>query len=223
MKNFWIIGLLLAIVSIMTTGCSSCQSENKKQDAPKEQVSIFGSDYDGVLPDLSQSAEHIIALQRQEMYNAVEGGYYVWYETKFSYSDSLKIETLDDVRLVEITSTFQTFSPNLSYTVTDNVAKGHLFPHPTPGLWIEDFDLNNVQVKLTVNDVIERLKQWNGILPPGTFIILRKPVGPQPCNAQYVIGNPFQVIFIDAVTGDVTDWNPAFPRVNVGGPLGEWP
>ncbi len=215
--------LLLAMFSIMVTGCSSCQSENSKQEAPKEKVSIFGSDYDGVLPDLSKGAEHIIALQRQQMYNAVEDGEYVWYETKFTYNDSLKIETLDDIKLVEITSTFQTFAPNLSWTITDNVVKGHLFPHPTPGLWIEDFDLSKAELKLSVSDVIQRLKEWNGIMPPATFIILRKPVGPQLCNAQYVIGNPYQVIFIDAITGDVTDWNPAFPRVNTGTPLGEWP
>lgn len=224
MKKYFLFGFLLAIVSIMATGCSSCQSENNKQDnAPaQEQVTNFNADYDGVVPDLTEGAEHVIALQRQTMFNAVNGGKYYWYETKFTFSDSLKTETLDYVQLMEITSTFQTFEPELCWTITDNAEKGRLFPHPTPGLWIEDFDLSREDIKLDIADVIQRLKEWNGVMPPATSIYLRKPVGPKPCNAQYVAGNPFQVIFVDAVTGDISDWNPAFGG-DFGKPLGEWP
>ena len=66
MKKYFLFGFLLAIVSIMATGCSSCQSENNKQDnAPaQEQVTNFNADYDGVVPDLTEGAEHVIALQR---------------------------------------------------------------------------------------------------------------------------------------------------------------
>ena len=76
MKKYFLFGFLLAIVSIMATGCSSCQSENNKQDnAPaQEQVTNFNADYDGVVPDLTEGAEHVIALQRQTMFNAVNGG-----------------------------------------------------------------------------------------------------------------------------------------------------
>lgn len=54
-------------------------------------------------------------------------------------------------------------------------------------------------------------------------MILRLPIGPRRCNAQWVIGGIGEVIFIDAVTGEITDWCPAFPIPNVNGPLGEWP
>lgn len=222
MKKCVFFSLLFAIACIMTTGCSSCKSENPKQDVPQQEQVVYDSDYDGVLPDFTKGADHIIALQRQEMFNAVNGGYYVWYETKFTFNDSIKDTTLDEIKLVEITSTFQTFAPNLSWTITDNVAKGHLFPHPTPGTWIEDFDMSDAEIKLTIEDVIERLKAWDGIMPPAMCFYLRKPVGPVPCNAQYVAGNPMQVIFIDAVTGDITDWNPAFKK-DLEKPLGEWP
>ena len=41
---------------------------------------------------------------------------------------------------------------------------------------------------------------------------LRQPLGPKECNPQWVIGNIMQVIFVDAVTGEISDWCPAFPR-----------
>ena len=77
--------------------------------------------------------------------------------------------------------------------------------------------------------VIERLKQWNGVIPPAVCMSLRYPVGPCECNAQWVIGDAFDVIFIDAVTGEISNWNPAFNPNNkakggdFGKPLGEWP
>lgn len=48
-------------------------------------------------------------------------------------------------------------------------------------------------------------------------------VGPLPCNAQYVMGNPLQALWIDAVTGYVTDWCPAFPRAKSNIPPTQWP
>ena len=58
---------------------------------------------------------------------------------------------------------------------------------------------------------------------------LRLPVGPVACNAQWVIGDVYDVIFVDAVTGEISDVNPAFKPDNkegggdTGEPLGEWP
>ena len=219
--------MLMATVLGMTAGMTSCNSFDKgspkEPEVITEKVSKFQADYDGVLPDLSQGADHTIALQRQTMFSLLEGASYYWYETKFSFTDSLKTTTLDDVELMEITSTFQTVNPTLCYTITTNAALGTLVPAPTPGLWIEDFDLSKTEIRLNINDVLQRLKEVNTILPPATSVILRKPVGPQPCNAQYVLGNPLQTLWVDAVTGDVTDWCPAFPRVAVNTPLGEWP
>ena len=220
MKKKVLFGLLLAIACIMVMGCSGCQSGNEEQ--PKEEKGLFSADYDGVLPDLSQGAEHIIALQRQTMFNLVGGKTYYWYETKFTLDGELTADDLNELEISEITSTFQTFSPDLCYQITTNAAKGTLIPAPTPGLWIEDFDLSKAIVKLTVKDALQKLSEWNGVLPEGsTFIILRKPVGPIECNAQYVIGNPFEAVWVDAVTGKVTDKCPAFPTL--AKPLGEWP
>ena len=217
MKKF--LYLLVLVLSIVLTGCSSCQSDKAKQET--KTTKVFSADYDGVLPDLSKGASHIIATHRQTMYSIVKGKEYFWYETKFTFADTLKADTFDDNALVEVTSTFQTFEPSLVYNITTNAAKGTLIPTPTPGLWIEDFDLGNAEIKLSINDVIEKLKAWNGVMPPAKAFYLRKPVGPIACNAQYVAGNPFKAVWVDAVTGEITESCPAFPQLNM--PLGEWP
>jgi hypothetical protein len=56
-----------------------------------------------------------------------------------------------------------------------------------------------------------RLKEWNGVLPKDCdFIILRLPVGPKDCNPQWVFGDIGDVLFIDAITGEIRDYDPAF-------------
>lgn len=210
MKKWHLFCLVLAIACM--TAMSSCNGCSGNAPGKEQVTNKFQTDYDGVVPDMSDGASHVIALHRQTMFSLADGKGFAWYQTKFTFADSLDLNTLGDAVLKEVTSTFQTFSPDLSYTITTNAVKGTLIPAPTPGLWIEDFDLGNTDIKLGILDVIERLTAWNGVLPPAVSITLRKPVGPKPCNAQYVIGNPYQVIFVDAVTGDIADWNPAFPR-----------
>lgn len=204
MKKYVFFCLLSAIVGMMVTGCSSCQSENKKQNT-------YLADDDSVAPDMSANAEYIIALHRQTMNAINDGNRYYWYETKFTFADTLRVETLADAVLTEITSTFQTYGPELVYSITTNPVKGTLIPVPTPGLWIEDCDLSREEIKLSLLDVLARLTEVNITLPPGKAIYLREPVGPLDCNAQYVIGNPFETVWVDAVTGDVSTSCPAFP------------
>lgn len=213
MKKTFLFGLLLATAFMAgMSSCSGC-SDNAPSGGQEQVKNKFQTDYDGVIPDESEAAEHIIAVQRQTMFGLAGGKEYCWYETRFTFNDSLKSESLDALALMEITSTFQTFGPELCYTITTNAAKGTLIPAPVPGLWIEDFDLSGERIELGILDVLNRLQEWNGILPSAVSVVLRKPVGPKECNAQYVIGNPYDVIFVDAVTGDITDWNPAFPAI----------
>lgn len=218
-----LVAIAVSMLAGMMTSCLSCTGDFQNPGVITEETPKYQTDYDGVLPGVSSSAENIIALQRQTMFSILGGGDYVWYETKFSFGDTLTVGTLDDVDLLEITSVFQIFNPNLCYTITTSVVKGTLIPAPTPGTWIEDFDLSTAEIALDIEDVLARLKEVNAVIPPATFIVLRKPVGPMPCNAQYVMGNPMQTLWVDAVTGDVTDWCPAFPRAAVDMPLGEWP
>lgn len=220
MKKSIFICLLLAIVGMMATGCSSCQSENKKQDAKKVTVH---ADYDGVITDFSAGVDQIVALHRQTMFSMIKANY-EWRNLQVTFNDVINTETIDDLHITDVTNVFYYWNegPWVQY-ITSNVKKGMLIPAKIPDVWIEDADMSEAEIKLSAEDVLKRLKEWNGIVPPANAMILRLPIGPRRCNAQWVIGNIDKVIFIDAVTGEITDWCPAFPNPNVNGPLGEWP
>ncbi len=232
MKKVLFFGFLLAIVSIMATGCDSCQSGNKKQGAPsQEQVINDGSDYDGVVKDFTACVSHIQALHRQTMFALIDGGYYEWRNSKVLFNDSITFGNIDELKVVEVTDVFCYFNdegPQVQF-IASNVEKGTIIPHVIHDVWIEDASLNNKEIKLSAEDVLAKLKEWNGVLPPAVCMNLRYPVGPCECNAQWVIGNAYDVIFVDAVTGDISNWNPAFNPNNkpkggdFGKPLGEWP
>jgi hypothetical protein len=51
--------------------------------------------------------------------------------------------------------------------------------------------------------------------------VLRKEVAPLDCNPQYIFGNKRAQLYVDAVTGEVKDYNPAYKGFTM--PLGEWP
>lgn len=211
MKKMFFLCLLLAIAGMLAAGCSSCQSGNKEQEEKSE--TVYNGDYDGVAQDFTAGTKHIMALHRQEVYLAPEaqGKEIWWYETKVELNDTVTADRIDDLHIVSVSDVFQTFEPNLSYTVSDHVRYGHYFPRPVYGTWIEDMDNSNVEISLGAEDALQRLKEWNGIIPAAKSMTLRRPVGPIPCDAHWVLGDMMTAVWINAVTGEVTEWCPAFP------------
>ena len=199
-----------ADVSLAVTAGNDLQEESGAQTAE-----CNGKDYDGVIQDFTLGVEHITALHRQAMYGIAEGKPYRWYETQVKFNEQPTQNNLGDIHVTEVTNVFQTFDeergPRCQF-ITSDVVKGMLIPAPIPDIWIEDRDLSEAAIKLTVEDVLDKLKTWNGIIPQSDGIVLRMPLGPLSCNAQYVIGNVVTAIFIDAVTGDIREWCPAFPE-----------
>lgn len=217
MKKSIILSLLLAIVSIMATGCTSCQSENTKQETVYH-------DFDGVVQDFTAGVSHIQALHRQKMYNIIqflkEQGHeialnnYQWRNSLVILNDTVTAENIDDLHIVSIRDVFyywsNKFGPQVQY-ITDHVVYGTQIPYPISDVWIEDKDMSDAPIKFSAEDALNRLKEWNGILPKDcNFLTLRLPVGPKDCNPQWVFGDVFDVLFIDAVTGEIRTWNPAF-------------
>lgn len=217
MKKSIILGLLLAIVSIMATGCTFCQSENTKQETVYH-------DYDGVVQDFTAGVSHIQALHRQKMYNIIqflkEQGHeialnnYQWRNSLVILNDTVTAENIDNLHIVSIRDVFyywsNKFGPQVQY-ITDHVVYGTQIPYPISDVWIEDRDMSNAPIKLSAEEALTRLKEWNGLLPKDcNFIILRLPVGPKDCNPQWTFGDVGDVLFIDAVTGEIRTWNPAF-------------
>jgi hypothetical protein len=92
------------------------------------------------------------------------------------------------------------------------------------GFWVEDFPLNDEEIKLTFAEALERIFEVNYPKPHSKYIVLRKEVGPISANPQYIFGNLTYQFYVDAVTGNVTDQSPAFNEpVTLETPLGEWP
>lgn len=216
MKKNLFICFVLAIASVMATGCSSCESGNKKQETKE----VVYHDYDGVVQDFSAGVEQIQALHRQTMYS-LNGGEYDWRNSKVSLNDTITFENIDDLHIIEITDVFQLFVPEpVVQFVSSDVKKGTILPWPIHDIWIEDGSLNDKQVKVTAEEALLRLKEWNGILPKARSLSLRYPVGPKECNAQWVIGDVFNPLFVDAVTGEIRDWCPAFPAPDKNSTVG---
>ena len=215
--------VMLLSMACMMTSCKSCGKGSPGESAVEKVVAA--SDYDGVLADFTAGVNHIVALHRQTMNQKIGGQQYEWRNLQVIFNDTIKAETIDDLKVVDITDVFFYWNdeePHVQY-ISTNVAKGTIIPNPIIDVWIEDDELDNCEIKLWPEDVLKRLKEWNGVIPESKCMVLRMPVGPRNCNAQWVMGDIGDPIFIDAVTGDITNWCPAFPIPNVNGPLGEWP
>lgn len=211
MKTTIIMCLLLAVVSIMATGCSSCQSGNEKQD--KQETAYH--DYDGVTEGFTAGAEHIQALHRETMTATLGIKDYEWRNSRVLFDDDITLENIDALHVTDVNDVFfyHDNGPWVQY-INSSAKNGTQIPWPIQDVWIEDMDMSDDGIRLTVDDALQRLKEWNGTLPPGCkSIVLRHPLGPVPCNPQYVLGTVCVPVFIDAMTGDITDRDPSyFPK-----------
>lgn len=196
MKKSLFYSLLLAIACIL--GMSACNGCSKgKGEAEK--------------PDFTAGAEHIQALHRQTMYGLIGGERYEWRNSKVLFTDSIKTENIGLLKTKSVTDVFfysDDKGPHVQIITSDE--DGTEILPAIRDVWIEDADISDREVRLTAEDALQKLKEWNGVIPPAVSASLRRPVGPKKCNPQWVIGNVSEVVFIDAATGEISDWNPAF-------------
>lgn len=213
MKKF-IFMSLLTLVCVALTGCSSCHSDKAKQETKE----VVYHDYDGVVQDFTAGVSHIQALHRQTMFNLAQQAKpvkgYQWRNSRVIFNDTLTFDNIDDLHITDVNDVFfywdKEKGPQVQY-VNVNVKRGTQVPWPISDVWIEDKDLSDQPIKLSAEEAILKLKEWNGVLPKDcNFIILRLPVGPKDCNPQWTFGDIDDVLFIDAVTGEIRDSNPAF-------------
>jgi hypothetical protein len=222
--------MLALVITVLTVGmafasCSSCKGSNSEQaNAPEEQsvkpVAPW-HDYDGVIQDFTSGTSHIQALHRQTMHQLVQLANpvapYEWRNSRVILNDTLTAENIDDLHIIAVNDVFYYWDkergPFVQY-ISDHVKYGTQIPFPINDVWIEDQDMSDQPIKLSAEDALTRLKEWNattnGALPKSYFITLRLPVGPKACNPQWTFGDEYNVLFIDAVTGEVRDYDPAF-------------
>ena len=195
------------------TGCNSSKEDIKLQDS--------------VVATAVLDVEHSIALDRQTMYVNYKDNYR-WYETEI-----LLPEFMD--------SDSATSNPEMIVNVLQSIVEEgngadvwvHKFQHfkdgkvvhdSIHGFWIENYALNDEVIKLKYTEAWDRMMQTNFPKPHSRYVTLRNPIGPVAVNTQWIFGNIHEQIWVDAVTGDTKNSNPAFPEEKgFKMPLGEWP
>lgn len=215
MKKSFILAFLMGLVmSFMScTGCSSSKEDIKLQDS--------------VVATAVLDVEHSIALDRQTMYVNYKDNYR-WYETEI-----LLPEFMD--------SDSATSNPEMIVNVLQSIVEEgngadvwvHKFQHfkdgtiahdSIQGFWIENYALNDEVIKLKYTEAWDRMMAVNFPKPHSKHVTLRNPIGPVAVNTQWIFGNIHEQIWVDAVTGDAKNSNPAFPEEKgFKMPLGEWP
>ena len=157
--------------------------------------------------------EATIAADRAKMDEMVDA--YKWFETRVEYDNVFDADTTLTVAKVE--SLFQVAvedSLGVKTFVYDFIHCPDVEdtdPNVIDGFVFDDQPLNDEEIVLTFSEALERLYEANLPKPNSTKVVLRKALGPKPgVNAQYIFGNADgQLVFVDAVTGDVTDVDPA--------------
>lgn len=207
--------VLLFSLMLSFQSCTNCS--NQPTETVKAQTEmVAGIDVD-----------HAIAMDRQEMYMKFKDNYR-WYETDMRLPEFLDAEnvTSEPEILVNIFQSIEEFDNGADTYVWkfQHFPDGTVAKDSIHGFWIENFALDEDSVKLNYKAAFERMMQANAPKPHSKNVVLRNPIGPVGVNAQWIFGNINEQLWVDAVTGDVRNSNPAYPEEKgFKMPLGEWP
>lgn len=203
---------LCSVVCFQSCQCSSDTQEKSNADALKSDSTLV--------------VENTISMDRQQMFLEYANDYR-WYETCIVVKDFYDEEGAASPTVVGVSNIFQYLTD-----VDEKSADVHvvLFAHVPDtatvevkhGFWVGDQPLNNEQIKVTFKDAYDKMMAANYPKPHSRQVVLRKEIGSKDANPQYIFGNSKAQLYVDAVTGAVTDKNPAFDE-NLTMPLGEWP
>lgn len=210
-KIFSFLMALIIAFTVISCQCSNTNNVNLNEPAVEQIDSFY--------------VEHAVTLDRETMFLR-SGDNYRWFESDIRLVDFLDEE--NDGSIDMLVNVFQAVH-QIDSTSFDTVV--YKFQHvgentvegTYDGFWVEDYPLNDEQIKVTFRQAYEKVMSVNYPKPHSKYVVLRKQVGPVDANPQWIFGNAKAQLYVDAVTGDVTDENPAFRGLNFGTPLGEWP
>ena len=196
---------------------NSCDWFNKNKDNEKKEIIV----------------ENVVKADRDYMTENY-GNTYVWYETQIFLNDYLDEEC--DGSFSEIVDVFQVITTTDSVTFDTKVIKMYhvadsSYIEEIEGFWVEDMNMNDEIISVTYKQAFQLINEVNFPKPHSKNCVLRKEVGPIEANPQYIFGNIESQLYVDALTGDVTDESPSFcdeviendSIEDVNNPLGEWP
>lgn len=194
----------LALVAMIGAAlCSSCKCVGPKPEASLE-----------IVPMVELSLENTVTADREYMF-VHYGSSYRWYESCILLDEYMDAEECTG-SIAGISNVFQSIegeAPSFdthvilfSYTrEAHNMEVKHAF-------WVEDSPLNEEVINISYKEAYEKMMEANYPKPHSKHCVLRKEVGPYDCNAQYIFGNIEAQIYVDAVTGAVSDQSPAFNK-----------
>lgn len=208
--------ILLMAISLMFS-FNSCDWFNKNKDNEKKEIIV----------------ENVVKADRDYMTENY-GNTYVWYETQIFLNDYLDEEC--DGSFSEIVDVFQVITTIDSAKFDTKVIKMYhvadsSYIEEIEGFWVEDMNMNDEIISVTYKQAFQLINEVNFPKPHSKNCVLRKEVGPIEANPQYIFGNIESQLYVDALTGDVTDESPSFcdeviendSIEDVNTPLGEWP
>lgn len=204
---------MVTIVTLMFTSCKQCSTKSKP---------LFGSSGKLVV-------EQTISTDRQAMFLKTnkDNENYRWYETNVKLKNFLDEE--NDGEIDMIVNIFQAIE-EISETCFDtyvvkfqHFSNGDTETEDIHAFWVEDYPLNNESIKVTFEQAYEKVMSVNLPKPHSRYVVLRKQVGAVDANPQWIFGNLNSQIYVDAITGEVSNDNPAFRNMGFKMPLGEWP
>ena len=184
--------LLMLMAGLIVAGCF--RKNSKEQEIAKIVV------------------ENTISTDREAM--ALKNPNYKWFETGILFEKYLDEE--NDGTISEVVNVFQTVEGD-SISFDTEVFKFQHFSDGTfasdsiKGFWVEDYPLNEEEIKVTFDSAFVLINQVNLPKPHSKYCTLRKPIGPKACNTQWIFGNVMSQIWVDAKTGEIRESNPAFP------------
>lgn len=207
---------LIGVLLLSLTSCSGCKSA--KVEPVVENVTAVSA-----LGDV----DHIIAMDRQAMFLKF-GDQYRWYETEILLPEFLDSDnvTSTPVMLVNVFQSIVEYDNGADTYVWKykHLQDGTIEIDSIHSFWIENWPLNDEVLKVNYAQAWDKMMAVNYPKPHSRHVTLRNPVGPVYVNTQWIFGNIRAQIWIDAVNGNATNSNPAFPEEKgFKMPLGEWP
>ena len=221
-KLFYVMFATLCMGSaVALSSCNGCQQKAAIEEVKDSAV------VDSAATTVAINVEHAIATDRQAMFLKF-GKDYRWWETDILLPEFLDSEdvTSDPVMVVNIFQSVVERDNGFDTYVWkfQHLADGTVLTDSIQGFWIENQALNDEVIKLKYVEAFDKIMQTNAPKPQSKHVTLRNPVGPVAINTQWIFGNIHEQLWVDAVTGEVKNSNPAFPEEKgFKMPLGEWP